>query len=246
MTELPRLSDRESEVVNLLMQGKSNKQIASSLTISIRTVEFHLKNIYEKFQVSSRTELILKLGNNPNGFDLEKLGNTTGGLEPAKLGYSTVVDNEELPENEGRLRLQMIWATSLRESLSIIGKELKMQNIIDTNVHDDAKPMSFFQSIRVCLIKYADFTGQATRAEFWWFALFVTLVAGALMYLSEPVSNVFLVATLLPLLAVGTRRLHDIGRSGWWWLFALAPIAGIVVLLVMWAMPGTEPATKYN
>ena len=232
MAELPRLSDRESEVIELLMQGKSNKQIASSLNISIRTVEFHLKNIYEKFQVSSRTELNLKLGN------------TTGS---EKLGYSTVVGHQELPENVDRLNSQTDWATPLRESLSIIGQELKMQTVLDSNVHDDARTMTFFQSIRVCLIKYADFDGQATRAEFWWFALFVTLVAGALLYLSEPVSNVFLVATLLPLLAVGTRRLHDIGRSGWWWLFALAPIAGIVVLLVMWAMPATaQPTTDHD
>ncbi len=57
-----QLSEREKEVVRLLLQGKSNKLIALSLGISVRTVEFHLKNIYAKFQVNSRIELILKLG----------------------------------------------------------------------------------------------------------------------------------------------------------------------------------------
>ena len=56
------LSRREKEVVGLLLQGKSNKQIALSLGVSERTVEFHLRNIYNKTQVSSRVELILKLG----------------------------------------------------------------------------------------------------------------------------------------------------------------------------------------
>ena len=56
------LSKREKEVLKLVLQGKSNKQIALSLAISVRTVEFHLKNVYAKFQVSSRIELILKLG----------------------------------------------------------------------------------------------------------------------------------------------------------------------------------------
>ena len=54
MTQTPPLSNREWEVVELLLQGKSNKLIASSLSITERTVEFHLKNIYAKCEVSSR------------------------------------------------------------------------------------------------------------------------------------------------------------------------------------------------
>ena len=62
MAQSNQLSSRESEVVKLLLEGKSNKLIASALGISDRTVEFHLKNIYAKYQVSSRMELVLKLG----------------------------------------------------------------------------------------------------------------------------------------------------------------------------------------
>ena len=97
--------------------------------------------------------------------------------------------------------------------------------------------MTFFQSIRTCLTKYAQFTGLASRAEFWWFTLFVVLVAGALAYLSQPWSNVFLVAMLLPFFAAGARRLHDIGKSAWWLLFVLVPAGGIILLGILWAMP---------
>ena len=56
------LSKRQQQVVELLLQGNSNKQIALELGISESTVEFHLRNIYVKLQVSSRTEAILRLG----------------------------------------------------------------------------------------------------------------------------------------------------------------------------------------
>ncbi len=62
MVQPDELSNREWDVVNLLLEGKSNKLIASALKISESTVEFHLKNIYTKCQVSSRTELNLKTG----------------------------------------------------------------------------------------------------------------------------------------------------------------------------------------
>ena len=119
MTEVNRLSNREREVVNLLLQGKSNKLIASSLGISARTVEFHLKNIYAKFQVRSRIELILKLGN------------ATGRLEAEKLGGSTVAGKGEVAENRDRLNSRS-WATYLTETISKIGKELEMKNLLNS------------------------------------------------------------------------------------------------------------------
>ena len=206
MTSLQGLSAREKEVVDLLLKGKSNKLIASALGISDRTVEFHLKNIFAKLQVSSRTEAILK------------------------LGTSTVAGREEVTENSDSPR-----AISLREAISRIGKELKMENLV--NPRAEADPATFFGAIRVCLTKYADFNGQAARAEFWWFALFVTLVTAALGYLSQEFASVFSVAMLLPFLAVGARRLRDIGKSAWWLLILLAPVGGLVALAFMWAMP---------
>lgn len=112
------LSNREWEVVKHLLQGKSNKLIALSLGISDRTVEFHLKNIYAKFQVSSRIELILKLWN------------ATGNAKIEKLGYSTVDSMGETAENRDRFNSRMDWATSFKDTVSIIGKELEMRNLL--------------------------------------------------------------------------------------------------------------------
>ena len=105
--------------------------------------------------------------------------------------------------------------------------------------------MTFQESIRVCLTKYAEFNGRAARSEFWWFMVFIMLVAVALAYFSQILSGVFLVAMLLPQLAVGARRLHDIGKSGWWQLFALVPAAGIILLMILWALPQTSQLSDH-
>lgn len=227
MEQFPRLSNREREVAQLLLEGKSNKLIASSLTISDRTVEFHLKNIYAKFQVSSRIELVLKLGNAPDW------------LEAEKLGLSTVAGKAEVAENRDRLNSRN-WATSLREAVSLISQELKMKTFWNSNAHNVENPKTFSEAILVCLTKYAEFNGRASRLEFWWFMLFVILVASALVYFSEILSSVFLIAILLPLLAAGTRRLRDSGNSTWWQLFLLVPVGGIITLGILWALPSTS------
>ncbi len=114
-----------------------------------------------------------------------------------------------------------------------------MNNSSNSNVRSEFNPLTFSESIRVCLTKYAEFNGRASRSEFWWFMLFVILVASGLSYLSELGTSIFLIAILLPLLAAGTRRLRDSGQSVWWQLFLLAPVGGIIVLGILWALPPT-------
>ncbi len=100
--------------------------------------------------------------------------------------------------------------------------------------------MTFQESIRVCFTKYFDFSGRATRSEYWWFFLF--LVLGGLLggVLSPIASGLFTLATLVPSIAVATRRLHDTRRSGWWQLIILVPLLGIIVLLVFMAQEGKD------
>ncbi len=104
------LSRRERDVVNLLLQGKSNKQIALSLGISERTVEFHLNNIYAKLHVASRVELVLKLGEGKGG----NLGNPV---------ESTVEIGSEGDDN-GNKPTQMTASQAWRNLVSLIKKEV--------------------------------------------------------------------------------------------------------------------------
>jgi uncharacterized membrane protein YhaH (DUF805 family) len=115
-----------------------------------------------------------------------------------------------------------------------------MESLTGSDTRGEGNTLTFFESIRLCLTKYAEFNGRASRAEFWWFALFITLVSAALVYVNENVYYIFQIAVLLPFLAAGSRRLHDVGKSGWWQLFLLVPIAGIVVLGIWWALPPTS------
>ena len=114
------LSPREKQVLELLLQGKSNKQIALSLGIAERTAEFHLQHIYAKFGVSSKIDLLLKLGNITGGFD-------------AILRESTVGRLGEKAENRDRSALRMGRDASFKDALSKLGKELDVKNILKSN-----------------------------------------------------------------------------------------------------------------
>ncbi|RLV61655.1 DUF805 domain-containing protein [Parashewanella curva] len=92
-----------------------------------------------------------------------------------------------------------------------------------------------------CLKKYADFSGRARRQEYWMFILFylifyvVLAVVDGLMG-TWILTTVLSLGLLVPSLAVGARRLHDTGRSGWWLLIGLIPLIGSIVLLIFFVM----------
>ena len=115
--------------------------------------------------------------------------------------------------------------------------------------------MSFTESIRTCFTKYVDFTGRARRSEYWWFVLLDSLVSSALGSLAQAgdgsalfssLSRIWSLALFLPLLAVGIRRLHDIGQSGWYCLWGLLPIVGWIILIVYAARPGMSGPNQYG
>ena len=101
--------------------------------------------------------------------------------------------------------------------------------------------MTFGESISVCFKKYATFEGRASRSEYWWFFLFSFLASSATSMISEMLYGLFSLAVLLPSLAVGARRLHDVNRSGWFLLLMLIPIVGWIILIVWAAQESKEP-----
>jgi uncharacterized membrane protein YhaH (DUF805 family) len=100
--------------------------------------------------------------------------------------------------------------------------------------------MDFTQAIKTCLSKYATFSGRASRPEFWWFVLFTILASAAASLIGERLEGLVSLALLLPSLAVGARRLHDIGKSGWFQLLWLVPVVGWI-FLIYWAIQQSEP-----
>jgi uncharacterized membrane protein YhaH (DUF805 family) len=104
----------------------------------------------------------------------------------------------------------------------------------------------------VVLRKYAQFAGRAGRAEFWWFELssvVIITVLSALAYVSvvfTVLGGIYALAVLVPGIAVGVRRLHDTGRSGWWLLLFLVPLVGFVVLLVFFVSQGNPGPNQYG
>jgi uncharacterized membrane protein YhaH (DUF805 family) len=105
--------------------------------------------------------------------------------------------------------------------------------------------MNFGQAISTCFAKYATFSGRASRPEFWWFFLFQILVSIVASMISEMLSGLASLALVLPSLAVGARRLHDIGKSGWWQLIMLTVI-GLLVLIYWWVQPTAEGSNEYE
>jgi uncharacterized membrane protein YhaH (DUF805 family) len=108
------------------------------------------------------------------------------------------------------------------------------------------------------LKKYATFEGRARRKEYWYFALFYCLAFIALAIVDGVAgtfeeesgvglfSGVFILATLLPSIAVLVRRLHDTDRNGWWILINLIPVIGAIVLLVFTAQDSQPGANRYG
>ncbi len=101
----------------------------------------------------------------------------------------------------------------------------------------------------VILKNYVNFEGRATRAEFWWFFLFNFLLTFILGLLGKPgtiLSSIWSLAILLPQLGLGVRRLHDIGKSGWYWLIALIPIVGWILVIIWFAKEGDPNDNQYG
>ena len=106
------------------------------------------------------------------------------------------------------------------------------------------------------LKKDAVFEGRAHRTEFWMFvlvSLIVSIILGVIDGLIGSygsagglLQGLYSLAVLIPSLAVGARRLHDIDRSGWWLLLGLIPIVGIIILIVWFATEGKPGTNTYG
>ena len=105
--------------------------------------------------------------------------------------------------------------------------------------------------------QYADFEGRARRTEYWMFTLFNFIFSLVLTGLDTllgfsnglgtgVLSGIYSLVVLVPSIAVGVRRLHDLGKSGWKYLYVLIPIVGAIMLLVWFCTEGERHENAYG
>jgi uncharacterized membrane protein YhaH (DUF805 family) len=108
------------------------------------------------------------------------------------------------------------------------------------------------------LRKYAVFEGRARRKEYWFFLLFTIIVTLILSFIDGMLglfdtetgvgllSGIYSIGVVIPCIAVGIRRLHDTGRSGWWLLITFIPVIGGLVLLVYTVLESQPGDNEYG
>jgi len=109
-----------------------------------------------------------------------------------------------------------------------------------------------FEKVYDCVtVNYAKFTGRAARSEYWTFVL-ANIIGNILISILGKILDfsflmtLYSLAVLVPSLAVGVRRLHDLDKSGWWSLLCLVPFVGPIVLIVWTVMKGTEGENRFG
>ena len=110
--------------------------------------------------------------------------------------------------------------------------------------------MTPIQAIQSVFRNYANFNGRASRSEYWWFGLFLTIIAIALSVVFDSLSEVgaalLALAVIPPSLAVSVRRLHDTDNSGWWFLIMFIPFFGGPILLSFMLDPSASGPNRYG
>ncbi|MGW8566160.1 DUF805 domain-containing protein [Isoptericola sp. NPDC055881] len=128
--------------------------------------------------------------------------------------------------------------------------------------------MSFPDAIKSVFSQYATFTGRARRSEFWFWYLFLAIIGvvasivlgvvaatsvdpdtatmGAGFTVATSLFSLVYLAVLLPTLAVSVRRLHDQDKSGFFWFLGLIPFVGGIIMIVLYAQPGTMGPNRFG
>ena len=104
--------------------------------------------------------------------------------------------------------------------------------------------MNFDEAIRSGFQNQSDFHGRATRSEYWWFAAFRTFVGLFILLpgIFRIIGAIGILVTIVPGLSEAVRRLHDVGKSGWWLLIAITVVGDIP--LIYWFVKDSDPDTN--
>ena len=111
--------------------------------------------------------------------------------------------------------------------------------------------------IKICFVKYTNFSDRASRSELWLFTLFLIILSVVIAFIESelgvawddgrsPGSTVFTIVTIIPAVSVAVRRLHDVNRSGWWLLLYFTIIGILLPLLYWFCKKGDEGVNRFG
>lgn len=116
--------------------------------------------------------------------------------------------------------------------------------------------VSFSRAVRMAFDSYCRFQGRSSRSEYWWWVLFVAILSfcigivegilGFSMTAVQTTSGILSLVLLLPGLGLSVRRLHDIGKSGWWVLLGFIPVVGAIILITWFARNSEMTENRYG
>jgi len=228
-SELDKKAYEDVAWLKALKKAEGNEDKAKALYIDLRSSDL-IEEVYLSLKEDQKNRLKKRL-NNDDEVDVDY---------SIKDGFK-FKKKEELPLTAyEKKEIKQKQIQELKEIKSIYSSpNLNISNTADND-------FSFY--IGRCFGKYVVFDGTASRAEFWWFYLFTSLVLLLSYFLDiysmnietgfgffSTISGLIL---FFPSLAVGARRLHDIGKSGWWQLLAITGIG--IILLIAWLAAQTD------
>ena len=99
---------------------------------------------------------------------------------------------------------------------------------------------------------YTNFEGRVSRSQYWYFVLCYVVVAiplaiiDGILFQSQVLTLILSLALIVPQIGIGVRRLHDLGKPGWWYFMVLIPLVGPITLLVLFCMKGENKDNQYG
>lgn len=126
-----------------------------------------------------------------------------------------------------------------------------MAHTMDAGAGGYDRQVGMGEAIKLFFTNYIKFEGRSNRGEYWWAVLGLFLVGIVLGIIDgllgiAVLGTVFSLATLIPGIAIGVRRLHDIDKSGWWYLIIFVPLIGVLVLIYFFVQKPTPGPNRFG
>jgi uncharacterized membrane protein YhaH (DUF805 family) len=124
-----------------------------------------------------------------------------------------------------------------------------------TSAGDYTRKVGMVEAFKLFFSNYINFEGRSNRGEYWWAVLAIVLVSLVLSVIDGIMTasggipilgSIFSLATLVPGISLGVRRLHDIDKSGWWMLLMIVPVVGFLVLLYFFIQRPDEAPNRFG